>query len=160
MLSKRGPVVFAATVILVFSLLTGPSLGLISVPSSKPMALGTGTATLTIQSTPDVATLDGSTYTDVHRINVPPVIVTVSNVSGSPLLTLSLDIDELNYSRGSVYTLSGGMNGRHSFAIQQASLDSDQVQNRSYDGRLRIVLRDDSGKTVLAERNVTVEVTG
>jgi hypothetical protein len=155
----RSLVSLVAAVIVLVSLLTGPSLGLIAVPSDEPTELGTGSATLAVESMPDSATLRADSYTDVHRLDVSPPVLSVSDVDGSPLITVSITVDRLDFSQGSVYTLEPGMDGHHSFPIRRTSIDSAEIDAEAYAGRVRVVLRDESGRTVLAERNVTVEVT-
>jgi len=159
MLQYRSLVSLVAAVIVLVSLLTGPTLGLIAVPTEEPRELGTGSATLTVESMPDSATLRADSYTDVHRLDVSPPVLSVSDVDGSPLITVSINVDRLEFSQGSVYTLEPGMEGHHSFPIRRSSIDSAEIDEESYEARVRVVLRDDSGRTVLDERNVTVEVT-
>lgn len=157
MVSVARPVVVAVGVILLVTLATGP-FGPLSVPEGGLQDPGTGAATVSIESAPATATLTAGDYTDVHYLEAPPVVLSVSDVRASPLLTMSLDLDELGYSHSSTFLLSSGMSGPKSFQVSRSSLESGQISNETYSGTLRIVLRDDSGKRTILERNLTVEV--
>lgn len=158
--TDRSLVVLTAAVVAALTLATGPTLGVLDVPDPSPEGLGSGSATVTIQSTPERATLEAGQYTDVHYLDVPQTTATVAEVTGSPILTLSLDVPELGFSRSSVYVLTPDMSGEHAFAVEEASIDSARVENETYDGTLQVVLRDGSGRTDLVEEPVTVEVSG
>jgi len=156
--SDRSVVALAAAVILALTLASSPVFGIVTIPDDSPQRLGSGSATITIQSTPEEVTLEGGHYTDVHYLRVPEMSATVEDVSGSPVLTLSLAIRDIGYSRSSVYVLSEEMDGTHGFAIQEDSIDSAKLRNDSYRGRLQVVLRDESGRTELVNEPVAVEV--
>jgi hypothetical protein len=159
MVSVARPVAVTIGVIFLVTLATGP-LGPLSIPEGGLEDPGTGAATVSVESAPASATLTAGDYTDVHYLEAPPVVLSVSDVRASPLLTMSLDLDELGYSHSSTFLLSSGMSGPKSFQISRSSLDSDRIAADTYNGTLRIVLRDDSGKRTVLDRNVTVEVRG
>lgn len=154
-----GALVFAVGLVLALTLVTGP-LGPLSVPDAGPDVLATGGATVSVESVPDGATLTPGTYTDVHYLEIPEVVLHVTDVRGSPLVSTSLSIQQLGYSRSSAFVLDEGMEGRRAFTIERSTVESSRVENETYHGRLRVVLRADSGSQTLVDRNVTVEVTG
>jgi hypothetical protein len=159
MSAVRDPTVLAAVAILLGAAATGPVVGLVDVPDPGPDELGTGQADLEIRSVPERATLSSGTYTDVHRLDVPPIRARLDSVSGTPAVTASLDVDELGFSRSSVFALDGGSTGDRSFRISRTSIESHRVQNDSYRGRLRLVLRDSRGSTVLVDEAIRIVVT-
>jgi|GEM_PF-2513551 len=150
-------------VIVALTLATAPSVGVLSVPAggvgSGP-ALGSGSADVVVHSTPDRATLRAGDYGDVYYLSAPPATVTPSNVTGAPILTASIDVDGLGYSRSSVFVLDATRGDRQRVQIERAPLNSTQIDRSTYDGRYRLVLHDDAGRTVIVDEPIVVEVTG
>lgn len=157
MSAVRDPAVLAAVAVVLGALATGPAVGLVNVPEAGPGELGTGQADLAVRFVPEQATLTPGTYTDVHRLDVPAVEAELRSVSGTPAVTASLDLDELGFSRSSVFALDGST-GDRSFRISRTSIESHRIQNDSYAGRLRLVLRDSQGTTVLVDEPIRVVV--
>lgn len=141
---------------------TGPHVGVLSIPpgglggSDDP---GTGFAAVSVVSAPETGSLAGETYGDVHYLRIPEATVAVSRVQGAPLLTLSLDVPELGYQRSSVYTIGERGPDTRSYGVSRSAIESDRIDQPVYDGRLRIVLKDDRGRTVVYEGPITVRVT-
>jgi hypothetical protein len=160
MSSGRVAVYGTATLIVLLSLASGPYIGLLTIPQDEPGggSLGTGTADVAAVAVPDRAALTAGQYGNVHYLTVPAATVNVSNASGSPLLTLSIDIDDLGYSRSTVYVLGTSGDGPRSVSIERSSLNSTDITGNSYEGQYRMVLRDDRGTTVVANETVSVEV--
>lgn len=151
-----------AGLVVILTLATGPHLSLLSIPEGgfgSGSAIGNGHAQLAVIDPPDRATLEPADYADTHHLRVPETSVSVSNVEGAPLLTVSIDIDELGYSRSSVFTLREQSSGTRSYGIEDGSIDSDRIHEDTYEGTLRFVLRDDDGRSVLSESPITIEVT-
>lgn len=148
--------------VVLVAVLTGPHVGLLSVPpgglggSDDP---GTGFATVSVVSTPENASLDAETYGDVHYLRVPDANVEMSRVEGAPLLTLSLDVPALGYQRSSVYTIGERGRDTRSYGVSRSAIESDRIDQRVYEGSLRIVLQDDRGRTVVYEGPITIRVT-
>ena len=111
MLAVRDPAILATVAILLGAAATGPAVGLLQVPDAAPAALGTGLADLELRSVPGGATLTPGTYTDVHRLVVPAIQARLGAVSGTPTVTASIDVDDLGFSRSSVFSLQGGATG-------------------------------------------------
>lgn len=142
---------------------TGPHLALLSIPEGGlggGATPGSGSANLTVLSAPDSATLEAEEYGEVHYLRVPETTVAVSAVTGAPLLTLSIDIPALGFRRSSVFTVGKTGGQTRTFGVERVAIESDRLDQSTYEGTLLIVLRNDDGRTVLYEDDVTVEVEG
>lgn len=152
----------AATIVLLV-LATGPQVGLLSIPEeglAGGPAPGSGSATVSVIDAPDRAELAAGRYGDVHYLSVPPTTVRTSNVTGAPLLTASIEVEALGFSRSSVYTLQPEGPATRTVSIERAALEAATVDEATYDGRLRLVVRDDSGSETIYDEPVAVEVSG
>jgi hypothetical protein len=154
----RNPAWLAAAAIAVLAVATGPVVGFVQVPDPGPADLGTGHADVEIRSLPDRASLSAGTYTDVHELAVPPIHANLGTVTGAPTVTASIRIPELGFGRSSVFSLGGVSAGERSFTISPTTIESDRIHEESYRGRLRLVLRERSGETVLADRRIRITV--
>jgi hypothetical protein len=159
MSAVRDPAVLAAVAILLGAAATGPAVGLLRVPDAGPGPLGSGQADIDIRSIPERATLTPGTYTDVHRLDVPAIRTSVVTVSGTPTVTASIDITGLGFSRSSVFALEEGATGERTLTISKTTVESHRVDRDSYRGRLRLVLRDSRGSTVLVDEPIQIVVT-
>jgi len=141
---------------------SGPLVGAVTVPEggvSGP-APGTGTATVSVVSVPDRATLEPGAYdTDVSYLEVPDAVVDVSGVTGKPVLTYSLSVPELR-SRSSVFFLEPGAEGRTELSMDRLSFDPGAVDRERYTGQLRLVMRGSGGERTLYEGPIVIEVGG
>lgn len=159
----RVGVMATAAIVVVLALATGPLVGVLAVPKGGlggGATPGSGSADVAVVSAPDGAVLEAGEYGELHYLTVPATTVSVSNVSGAPLLTASLDIDEIGWSRSSVFRLSPSNDGTRTYRLEGGSVESADLDRGSYDGRLRFVLRDDDGRTVIYDEPIVVEVTG
>jgi len=157
----RLAVVCTLAVIVALTLATGPSIGLLTVPEGgvgTEAAIGTGSAIVEVQTAPGRANLTAGDYGDVHYLEVPDAEIAVERAAGAPLVTASIDVDELGFSRSSVYVLRETRDGTRTVSIDRGSLDSSRVDSDSYEGRYRLVIRDDGGKRVLYDEPITIEV--
>jgi hypothetical protein len=159
---SRAAVYATAAVIVLVTVASGPLVGAVTVPEggvSGP-APGTGSATVSVVSMPDRATLEPGQYgTDVYYLEVPDAAVDVSAVTGQPVLTYSLSVPELK-SRSSVFFLRPGEQGRTELSMDRLSFDPGAVDRERYTGQLRLVLRGSGGETTLYREPVVIEVTG
>lgn len=156
--SARAAVVASVAVVVALALATGPHVGLLPVPTGGFGGdVNTGTATVEVRSVPDRATLTPAEFADVYYLEVPDSTLAVSNVSGSPTLSVSLYVRDLGTSPGTVYALESGT-GR--YGIDREPLDARGIEDRSYRGRLVIVLRDAGGEAVVYDAPIEVEVVG
>ena len=150
-------------IILALTLATGPVVSLLSVPEGGAGAtggLGNGTASVSVVEAPDRAELVAGEYGNVHYLRVPESTIVATNVTGSPLLTASIDVDSLGYSRSSIFVVRETRDGTQTVEIERAPLNSTRIDRTVYEGRYQLVLRDDTGRTVVYDEPITIEVTG
>jgi len=159
---SRAAVYAVVAVIVLVTVASGPLVGAVTVPEggvSGP-APGTGTATVSVVSVPDRATLEPGAYdTDVSYLEVPDAVVDVSGVTGKPVLTYSLSVPELR-SRSSVFFLEPGAEGRTELSMDRLSFDPGAVDRERYTGQLRLVMRGSGGERTLYEGPIVIEVGG
>lgn len=159
----RLAVVSVAGLVVLLAVATGPQVGLLSIPEGgfgADAAPGEGTARLEVVSPPERATLVPADYADLHYIQITDPEVAVLAVSGAPLLTVTVAIPSLGYSRSSVFTIAEQGSEIRSYGIEGGAIASGRLDRDTYDGTVRLVLRDDAGETVLYEDRIAVEVTG
>ena len=159
MTSGRTVVVGAVGVILLVTAASGTPLWTVPAQGSGQAPLGSGSASVSLVSAPETATLDpGRQGGDLYYLNVPDATVEIAQLRGNPTLTYSLAIDRLGYSRSSVTGLATVGEGEASLSLAQDTLREGRLTRDQYEGRLRLVLRGDGGEQVLSNRTVTVEV--
>jgi hypothetical protein len=155
----RATVLAALGVTLLVTAASGTPLWTVPAQGSEQAPLGSGSASVSVVSAPGNATLDsGRQGGDVYYLNVPNSEVQISQLRGNPLLTYSIAIDELGYSRSSVTGLAPVDEGRASLSLSQDTLSAGRLEQDQYDATLRIVLRGDGEEQVLYDQPVTVEV--
>ena len=155
----RATVLAALGVILLVTAASGTPLWTVPAQGSGQAPLGSGSASVSVVSAPENATLDpGRQGGDVYYLNVPDSDVQISQLRGNPLLTYSIDIDQLGYSRSSVTGLATVGEGRASLSLSQDTLTAGQLEQDQYNATLRIVLRGNGEEQVLYDQPVTVEV--
>jgi hypothetical protein len=156
---SRGLVYATVAVLVVVTAATGP-LGLFAVPApadGSTANIGTGDATLSVVSTPErVRLVAGSLDSSPYYLRVPDSVLSVESVRGRPLLTYSLDIDGLGYSRSSVHTIEEP--GRVAVSMERTALEPETVTDGSYAGRLQLVLRGTDTERTVHEQPVRVVV--
>ena len=155
----RATVLAAIGVILLVTAASGTPLWTVPAQGSGQAPLGSGSASVSVVSAPENATLDpGRQGGDVYYLNVPDSEVQISQLRGNPLLTYTIDIDGLGYSRSSVTGLAPVGEGAASLSLSQDTLNAGRLEQDQYDATLRIVLRGDGEEQVLYDQPVTVEV--
>jgi len=154
----RGVTYATVAVVVAVTVATGP-VGLLAVPEpGTDGALGTGNATVSVVSAPEDVRIEGGEYgTDTLNLRVSEAVLDVDSVSGNPLLTYAIDIDELGYSRSSVHVLGPAQEGRIRVGIDRATFEASEITADRYEGRLRLVLRGNETRTIYSEP-VTVAV--
>lgn len=158
----RAVVLATGAVVVLLTLLTGPAIGVIAVPSDEGLGgagLATGNATLTEVEFPADPTLSAGQYeAGQFVLRTGDVGIRVANVTGRPLLTYKLDVHGLDYTRSSLTVLEPGMAGRRSIQLSTDTLPAEAVNRGAYPGELRLILRGDGPDREIAARNVTVTV--
>lgn len=158
--AARGAAFATVGAILVVTVATGP-VGFFEVPErgfdgGPP---GEGTASVTVVSPPDGPTLDaGRQGGDVYYLRVPDVEVDVSELRGNPTLTYSLDVDGLNYNRGSVHFLGSVGDGRAALSLSRDTLDGSRIDRESYRARVTLTLRTTDAERIVYNETTVVEV--
>lgn len=158
-LSEIAPVL-AVAFILTIILLTGPQ---------SPLALGkpqqgeekylTGNASVEIVTAPPSSLkLEQASYTDSQYVlEIPSTFVSVSNVSGRPLLTYKVQMTELGRSELTIAELEPGTNRNITLSHEPVSINKQRVENNTYVAEIFIILRGDKTR-ILYRDNVTIHV--
>lgn len=155
----RAVVFAAAGLILLTTIASGTPLWTVPEKGAGQAPLGQGTASVSVVSAPERATLEpGRQGGGVYYLRVPDTEVTVTQLRGNPILTYTIDVDQLGYSRSSVLGLAETGGGQVRLSLAQDAMDGDQLTRESYDGELRLVLRGNGEKTVVYEKGITIEV--
>jgi len=155
----RAVVLVAASVVVLVTAASGTPLWSVPDRGAGQAPLGEGTASVSVVSAPERATLDpGRQGGNVHYLRVPDTEIEVSQVRGNPLVSYSIDINELGYSRSSVTGLGTVGTGAVRLSIARDALDGARLEQEEYDGRLRLVLRGNGQERVLYNQPITVEV--
>lgn len=123
-------------------------------------SLGEGSITISEATLPDSAVLKQGNYgAGSYRLLVPDATVVVANYTGRPIISYGIDIDEIGYSRNSIRILVNETDSRLSLPIEEDTLDKGTLDEEEYDAQLTLLTRAGGNETVVATRNITVEVT-
>lgn len=122
-------------------------------------ALGTGTATVSVVSAPDSATIEpGRQGGNVYYLRVPDAEINVTELDGNSVLTYRISIDQLGKTRSSVHAVGELGEGRSRLSIDQIALDGSTVQRQQYEATVSIVLRPSGEEQVLYSETIQIEV--
>ena len=122
-------------------------------------SLGDGSITITEATLPERAVLRQGNYgAGSYRLLVPDATVVVANYTGRPIISYGVDIDEIGYSRNSIRILVNETDSQLSIPLEEDTLDKGQLSEDSYDAQLTLLTRANGNETVVATRNITVEV--
>jgi hypothetical protein len=122
-------------------------------------SIGSGDITITEATLPDRAVLQQGSYgAGSYRLLVPDATVVVANYTGRPIISYGIDIDEIGYSRNSIRILVNETDSRLTLPLEEDTLDKGQLDEQSYDAQLTLLTRASGNETVIATRNITVEV--
>lgn len=159
MTPSRIAVYIVGGFIVVTAILMGPLVPGVELPAEEEStSIGTGNATVTVSFIPETVTIEGGSHgANVYYLEVPAATVEVSDLRGNPVLDYSLSIDELGYSRGSIYVLEELGEGVQRITLEQDSLEPEDIEQGEYDGEITLTLRGET-EQVLVQQNITVEV--
>lgn len=147
--------------VLVVTLVSGPLIGAVDLtqePRGCSAPVGTGSATVTADSLPDSATISkGQFGGDTYYLRVPDGEITVTDVTGQPVLSYTLSIEGLGRSAGPTLFLCADQSNQQPLSIQRRTIDDAKLDADSYEGTLTLVLRGDD-ETLVREKSITVEV--
>ena len=117
---------------------------------------GSGTATVEVVSEPGTVALERSASgQDTLHLSVPTTTVAVSNVTGNPLLSYKLALDEIGFATDKITRLGQSGEGEFELEIDRRTFRSQEVANVT-EAVLTLTLRAD-GRVTLFERVVPVE---
>jgi hypothetical protein len=142
--------------------LSGPLVGAVDLTSESELTgLGQGNVSVSSVSTDGSVSLNRGEYgAGAYYLSTPPARLTVTAISGQPMLVYSVEIFELNYKRSTTHFLSADDAGERTLTITRDSLAPDAVENDSYRGRIQVLARTNGTDRLLHSRNVTIEVDG
>jgi len=128
-------------------------------PGDDSAALGNGTATVSVVSTPTELTIEpGRQGGGTYYLRVPDATVNITEREGNPLLTYKIDIDELGKSRSSVHGVADLGTGQKRLSIERLSLYERELGEDRYTATVSLVLRENGEKRILYNESMPVEV--
>lgn len=156
----RALVYATVAIVLGVSLLSGPAIGLVDLttPRYDMSGLGEGNATVDAVETQSTVTLERGYQSESYYLTVPDARIHFSTLSGKPTVAYGIEIPELGYSRSTTHFMTAGQSGWVTISLREDTFADDEVTESGYDGRLTIVLRDSSGKTLVENKSVRIEV--
>ncbi len=156
----RSVVLAVAGVIVLVAVATGP-LGVLTVPSGQSeQAPGTGNATVRVVSTPDQPTIEpGQQGGDVYYLSVPDAGLEVSDLHGNPVLTYSITVEELGYTRSSVFFLGQQGEGTRTVSLERSTLEENRLDADTYRAQVELVVRANDTERSVYNETTTVEVS-
>jgi hypothetical protein len=162
MRTERAAVATAVAVVVITTLASGPLVGAVDLTGDERFdasAIGSGQATVTDVTFPDGATIEAGGFgTDAYYLRVPPANAVVTNVSGRPMLTYGIAIEELGFTRSSVHFVGERQAEAIELTISDEAFEPERITRSHYDATLTAVLRYDGVDRTVGARNVTVEV--
>jgi hypothetical protein len=160
--ATRLAVYGVAGIVLAVTLVSGPLVGAVDLtqePQACSAPVGTGTATVSVDSLPDSATISkGEFGSEVYYLQVPDGSATVENVTGQPTLSYTISIPELGRTAGPVLFLCADQSARQPLSIDRRTIEEEDLTADSYEATLTLLLRGDGGETLVREKAITVEV--
>jgi hypothetical protein len=147
--------------VLVVTLVSGPIVGAVDFtqePQACSAPVGTGTATVSVDSLPDSATISrGEFGSGVYYLQVPDGSAAIRNVTGQPTLSYTISIPELGRTAGPVLFLCADQSIRQPLSIERRTIEADDLTADTYEATLTLLLRGDE-ETLVREKSITVEV--
>lgn len=160
-MDQMRAVVYGVTAIIVaVTLASGPLVGAVDLtgqPGCEPSG-ESGTADIEVQSLPEQATITtGQFGSGTYYLSIPDAVISVSNVSGHPLVSYDMSIPAMGRQTGTTTFLCPSVSGQQTLSISRLTLDSPPEQSE-YEATLRITLEERDGDTVVREKPITIEV--
>jgi hypothetical protein len=120
---------------------------------------GFGNVTVESVSLPDTVIFEqGDFGADSYRLDVPDANITFSNIHRKPILAYVVDVSALHYKRGKTYFLSSATPKRLTVSLKRETFGPDEVTAKNYSVQVKLLLRTNGTKRMLAKRNLTVEI--
>lgn len=116
-----------------------------------------GNASITVRDVPlESFTLEERRFgVDTYYLAGSDSTVYVDDVTGCPVLVYRLTIADLNYFGQQLYFLPDSEGQEVSMTVVEGTFNPEEIQQRSYDATLTILLRGDQRRTIYQE-NVTI----
>lgn len=149
----RAIVVLFSLITVIAAVVAGPLIGL----SDQPPAEDGVNVTVESVPTDDIVLERGRFNSGRYHLEAPPAVVTVENVSGTPMLRYTIDIPAAEITRVSRYDLAG-RGGRLRMGVSPLSISPDRVDRDSYEARVSVWLRTGNRDRRIVLRETTVEV--
>lgn len=117
---------------------------------------GTGSATVEVVSAPDEIALEPSNDgQELLHLSVPSTTISVSNVTGNPILTYTMNLDEIGLSTDTLRFLGQTEKREFELTKDRRTFQPHEVQNLT-EAELSVTLRGENLKTVF-ERTIPVD---
>lgn len=168
---RIGRASVSATIVLILAtaLISGPMVGQVDfTPTADSGTGGTtdfnpgqGSVDVTVISAPETAMLKSSRFgAGTYTLQMGSMRVSLSNVTGQPILVYKIEISKLELMSGTSTFLNESSAGQMTVPFRGSTIEGSQVDSTrdAYNGRLIVgVLVNGSERTVY-QQNVTVEV--
>jgi hypothetical protein len=160
--SGRAALAWALGVIFLLSLATGPQVGVLDVPAQQTFGgggLGEGNASITAVEFDGRVRFEAGAYgTDVYHLRASSISLRVADVTERPMLLYKLTVPELGYSRQTNVVLDRSRRGPMTVDLAPDTFDRGAIDQETYRGTVRLVVRGAGPDRTVFERNVTIEV--
>lgn len=161
--AARGSVYAAVALIAAVTIISGPLVGAVDLTYERGSGItddiGSGSADVVVHSLPESATISEGRYgSQTVYLRVPDARITLSNVTGQPLLKYDLDIPELGFSTGTTTFVTERSEGRKTLSIPRKTFDASEIERDRYEATVSILVRADGNTTVVDQRSMNVEV--
>jgi len=160
--TERAVVYGVIGLVLATTLVSGPLVGTVKFTTApERTSLNGGDATVGAVTLPSSTEITSGRFgSGEYYVHVPDATLTVANVTGTPLLAYQFSIPAMGYSRSTTHFVTSADAGTYGLSLERDAIEPSRVEKQSYDGTLSVFLRSNESERRLAERNVTVEVTG
>ncbi|GGN99224.1 MULTISPECIES: hypothetical protein [Haloarcula] len=119
----------------------------------------TDDASVTVESIPDGSlTLERGRFgSGRYHIDAPPAVVSVSGVTGTPVLRYTIDVPGVWLTATSRYEIAG-REGRLQLRPSPVTVSPDRVDRRQYDAIVAVWVQSGERDRAVLQRRVTLEV--
>ncbi|KTG08966.1 hypothetical protein AUR64_14250 [Haloprofundus marisrubri] len=167
MVTWRDPVVLVLSCFLLTAVVSGPVVAGVDLTpedrvddDSSTFTGATGSVTVSETTIPSerYTLRQGVTGSGIHKLDAPMSTVSVETTSGPVLVMYSLRVPELSYDTEVFRTVDEGFSGELTVGLDDASVPSNRLENDTYRATVEISVREESGKRVLDQREITIVV--
>ena len=161
MSGKRVLVPLVVAVVAVTAVAFGPLVAGVSLASEPDVEFGAeGSLTVASVQFPASATIEPAGYGAGNAyLTVPDTTLAFESLSGQPTLVYTLRIEGLGLQRSTAHFLDSSYGPSYEATMSTYTIETDELDQRSYDATLSIAVRNGTTQRTAARRNITVEVT-